>query len=150
MIEGSNTDLLASGVESKIMDASPSGRTVGLLGQKGSPMVNTRRVAALTHNNLNILQETATDAPNGSIGQWTTIIEPPSAEKASRETASKKQENFPEPLKFSSERRKARSRAPSILEQSVSRNAKNPATRIASASRSFSNSFWEQVSLGGN
>jgi hypothetical protein len=149
-----NTTLNEPGVEVKVIEASSSNQAVGLLGQKGSPMVNTKKVAALTHNNLNILKATRGDAvKNGSIGLWTTIVEPPAAEKLAKDGADKnamKQDDGPAPVKRQASRRKTGSRAPRLLEQSASRNARQASIRMASATRDFKLDFWEQMSLYGN
>jgi hypothetical protein len=116
-------------------------------------MVNTTKIASLTHNNLNIPLETMNDAASGSIGSWITLIEPPAAEKSAKDGSSqnaKKHDDVSAPVKRRAARRKTGSRAPRLLEQSASRNAKKPHIRMAVRARGFEQDFWKQVSLSGN
>jgi hypothetical protein len=61
-----------------------------------------------------------------------------------------KQDDGPAPVKRQASRRKTGSRAPRLLEQSASRNARQASIRMASATRDFKLDFWEQMSLYGN
>ncbi|MEE8306096.1 MAG: transglycosylase SLT domain-containing protein [Gammaproteobacteria bacterium] len=141
------------GVEAKVIEAATPAPAIGLLGQKGSPMVNTTKIASLTHNNLNIPLETMNDAASGSIGSWITLIEPPAAEKSAKDGSSqnaKKHDDVSAQVKRRAARRKTGSRAPRLLEQSASRNANKPHIRMAVRARGFEQDFWKQVSLSGN
>ncbi len=153
---GSGAALNEPGVEAKVIEAAIPAPAVGLLGHKGSPMVNTTKVASLTHNNLNIPRATRNDAVNGSIGSWITIIEPPAAEKSAKDgpgQKTRKHDHVSAPVKRRAARRKTGSRAPRLLEQSASRNANKPPIRMASRAHSFRQDlwkdFWNQVSLSG-
>ena len=115
-------------------------------------MVNTTKVASLTHNNLNIPLETRNDAVSGSIGSWITLIEPPAAEKSAKDGSSqnaRKHDDVPAPVKRQAVRRKTGSRSPRLLEQSASRNTSNPPIRVVSRAYSFKRDFWYQMSLNG-
>ena len=115
-------------------------------------MVNTTKVASLTHNNLNIPRATRNDAVNGSIGSWITNIEPPAAEKSAKDgpgQKTRKHDHVSAPVKRRAARRKTGSRAPRLLEQSASRNTSNPPIRVVSRAYSFKRDFWYQMSLNG-
>ncbi len=154
VIESPESALAAQGVETKIIDSSSSQQAVGLLGQKGSPMVNTRKVASLTHNNLNIPQKIRSEGQNnGSIGQWTTIIEPPKVEKLvpeATEARVKPQEEEPARInKRKSARRKASTRAPNLLEQSAQRSIKRVPDLFNSTIDDFGSNFWDLLGQNG-
>ena len=153
--DGADIDpiLAELGVETEVVEDASSAGMIGLLGQKGSPMAKSKKVAALTHNNLQILPETRTDSAQGSIGTWTTIIEPPAAEKSSlagTTTDADKADKESAPVKRRPARRKVGARSPRLLEQSASRNTRRSSFRMASAARNVEPNFWEQMSLSGN
>lgn len=154
VIESTNADLVAPGVETRLIDPSSSKQAVGLLGQKGSPMVNTKRVASLTHNNLNIPQKIRNDAQHsGSIGQWTTFVEPPHADKGVPDApVAKATPQEEEPVQISkrrAERRKASTRAPRLLEQSARRSIKRAPDQFAATVDDFGANFWDLMGRNG-
>jgi hypothetical protein len=68
---------LAPGVEAKIIEERQKADAIGLIGQKGSPVVSTAKVASLKHNRLGLLGKAVNDVPAGSIGSWTIIVNRP-------------------------------------------------------------------------
>ncbi len=144
---GSGGALREPGVEAMVIEAASPAPAIGLLGLKGSPMVNTTKVASLTHNNLNMLQETRVDAVSGSIGQWITIIEPPAAEKVREqktESLAQPQEEKTEWIRNrKSSRRKTNTRPPRLLEQTAKRSRTPSSIRHAATIDDFGSNFWE-------
>jgi len=144
---GSGGALREPGVEATVIEAASPAPAVGLLGLKGSPMVNTTKVASLTHNNLNMLQKTRVDAVSGSIGQWITIIEPPAAEKVREqktESLAQPQEEKTERIRNSkSSQRKTNARPSRLLEQTARRSRTPSSIRHAATIDDFGANFWE-------
>lgn len=156
VIESPQAALAAQGVETKIIEAgSPqSQQAVGLLGQKGSPMVNTSKVASLTHNNLNIPHKVRSAPRNiGSIGQWTTIVEPPTIEKpapaAPAPSAKPAEEEPARIIKRKSARRNISTREPRLLEQSIQRSIKRAPDLFSATIDDFGSNFWELMGQNG-
>jgi hypothetical protein len=115
---------LAPGVEAKIIEERQKADAIGLIGQKGSPVVSTAKVASLKHNRLGLLGKAVNDVPAGSIGSWTIIVKP-----LNHETAAIQPPPAPEPpareapatadAEETAARRRVR--APTLLEQSATR-----------------------------
>ncbi len=154
VIERPGSSLAAQGVETKVIEPASSKQAVGLLGQKGSPMVNTNKIASLTHNNLNIPQKTRSDAQNsGSIGQWTTIIEVPKTEKPVPSLAEERAKlKDVEPARISKRKpvgRRASTRTPSLLEQSAQRSIKRSPDLFNARIDDFGANFWDLMGRNG-
>lgn len=151
---GSEQASLAPGVEVKIIESSQKSEAIGLLGQKGSPIVRTTRVAALTHNNLGLPEKTITDAPAGSIGTWTTIVQepsepppaPPSPPAATEKAAEKSDAAKTDNAQQVTRRRK---RVPRLLEESAARNAPRRQIPVQSRSDRVWENLWEEFELRG-
>lgn len=146
---------LAPGVEAKIIESREASEAIGLLGQKGSPVVSTARVAALTHNNLGLPKKTMTDAPTGSIGTWTTIVhESPALPPAASIPSGGGPERSPAIDESAKTGRtdpvaRRKQRAPRLLEESAARNAPRPEVRTRSRSDLHWDNLWAEMSARG-
>ena len=126
-------------------------KSIGLLGQKGSPIAAMTKVAALTKSGDATSAKTLSDVAPGSIGVWTTSVRPPAGETAATNSNAKQKEEELVPVQRRTAKRRQASRPDRLLEVSAKRNAGRAPIRTASAANMFNSpSFWEQMSLNGN
>lgn len=139
---------IGEGVEAKIIENGDADTAFGLAGQKGSPFGPSVRVAALVSSQRNPPERAWTPVPvaMGSIGSWTTIVNPPSSVKNDVPPSARGTPSRPtEPIENETRKTRRRNRAPGILEQSAQR-ASSLRTRAKEALPRFgSNGFWERM-----
>lgn len=145
----SETNNLGSGVETQIIEGTSQAKSYGLTGQRAAPFQQASRVASLTGNRANLGGIARAEAPIGSIGSWTTIVQapapaansapPPVAQSTERSVETAK----PEP----SQRTRRRTRAPNLLEQSAQRASSARGRANDLVSRIRSDDFWGRMAM---
>ncbi len=147
---------IGPGVEARMIGPEAA-KAIGLLGNKGSPIAPTAKIAALPHATLKV-DPPEMDARNElqGIGTWTTIVNSPPPSTAPVASAplpwhtsapAGSDANEPQPVQS-----KKSTRAQGLLEQSAKRDeAASRRVRTASASRDGDRfAYWERQSLYGN
>ena len=147
---GSQASIVQNAVTGRPGGANVKG-TVGLLGQKGSPIAAMTRVASLTQSRPATSPETLSDAVPGSIGVWTTNVRFPAVEAAGAEPNAKRKEEDLAPVRRRTAKSRQSPRPDRLLEVSAKRNASPASIRTVSAADAFNApNFWDQMALNGN